>query len=89
MVAEKHSLRLIPLLDPYADLPLASQSLAREGLTVELIRMEALSLLSRGVGLHYPTLVGFRCGQLLDTVLPGYTSPQHIERFLHKQQIIE
>lgn len=82
-LGKRLELTVVPLLDPDADAGLAARVVQARHLPREVLRpMRSNRLLERGVTLHYPTLVLFREGRLLESMLPGYVSPAVCEAFV-------
>jgi hypothetical protein len=88
-LGERLALTVVPLLDPDADPGLARETVRSAGLPAEALEalrpMRSNRLLERGVTLHYPTLLLFRHGRLLETMLPGYVSPAVCESFVRER----
>ena len=75
--------RFIPLLDPGADPLLARQVIREHGWpSAWLARLDSARLFDRGVTLHYPTLVVFREGVVVEPLLPGYVTKGTYDRFI-------
>lgn len=82
-LAAARDLTVIDLVDPHADAALTRHVSQHSGSAAPRLRaMRSTKLYHRGVTLHYPSLVVFRDGQILEPLLPGYARASVYAKFI-------
>jgi len=84
--AQKLGMTIVPVLDPYADPGFSKAEAKKNGLTTaDLRRIESVEVLSRGVNLHYPSMLIFANGKFAQATISGYKEAAHYETVLNRE----
>ncbi len=82
-LADQLHLQFLPVLDPAADLGLARSVARSHHWGNEALRQNhSIELLARGTNLHYPALVVFAHGKLVNGMYPGWGPPANVEKYI-------
>jgi hypothetical protein len=85
MESGQNNLILVPVLDPNANLEIATEIAKQKRWPAEVLRVnEARALIQRGSRVHYPSYSFLRKGQFQGPLLPGYKTGRQLETFRKK-----
>jgi hypothetical protein len=74
------------VLDPHADAALAEKTRAKYGLPKSALQpIASTELMQRGLLIHYPALMVYRDGELVEPIHAGYSPPDLLKAALQKR----
>jgi hypothetical protein len=71
-MAKKLKMDFVPVLDPGADPATATQLSKEKHLANSLHQITSVELMERGMNLHYPSILVFKNGKIVGSLIPGY-----------------
>ena len=84
-IAKDRGLTLIILLEPRAELDQSIKILKNEGINLTSLRFASSKVLDMlNIHNHYPSLLLFSNGEILDRPRPGYDAPDELNKYLNR-----